>query len=192
MNFNLTPPPESTAVEFIEQTLTDAQKAQARTNIGALDSSSLVSTLTMLGYTKVATGSYVGDGQGSIELGLSADDIIAKSTNARKIQLPFAPNVILLINQSTGQSIIITSGAPLNTYANVLRSYDGYTHQYWSSGLPIAFIDGTFLSLVTSVSGFTNGATSFQVLGLYESDSTSSTSSITYNEAGYTYYYLAF
>lgn len=36
MIFNLTPPPESTAVEFIEQTLTDTQKAQARTNIGAL------------------------------------------------------------------------------------------------------------------------------------------------------------
>lgn len=35
MIFNLTPP-ESTAVEFIEQTLTDTQKAQARTNIGAL------------------------------------------------------------------------------------------------------------------------------------------------------------
>ena len=35
MIFNLTPR-ESTAVEFIEQTLTDTQKAQARTNIGAL------------------------------------------------------------------------------------------------------------------------------------------------------------
>ena len=132
MIFNLTPP-ESTAVEFIEQTLTDTQKAQARTNIGALDSSSLVSILTTLGYTKVATGSYVGDGQGSIQLGTnSAGDILAKSTNARKIQLPFAPNVILLINKSTGQSIIITSGAPLNTYAKVLRSYDGYTNRLCS------------------------------------------------------------
>lgn len=35
MIFNLSSP-ESTAVEFIEQTLTDTQKAQARTNIGAL------------------------------------------------------------------------------------------------------------------------------------------------------------
>ena len=56
MIFNLTPP-ESTAVEFIEQTLTDAQKAQARTNIGALSIDDVPSGSGILVYN-ITTASY--------------------------------------------------------------------------------------------------------------------------------------
>lgn len=190
MIFNLTPP-ESTAVEFIEQTLTDAQKAQARTNIGALDSSSLVSTLTMLGYTKVATGSYVGDGTGTAYL---ADDLTVQSYSPRTISLPFTPNVILLIEKLTNSITVIASAVV--KYASVQYYATSSPSRFLEGVAPInvAYIGGNSLSLISTIAAGTAIASISNWYGFFNSasEATYVYHGGSFNESGYTYYYLAF
>lgn len=188
MIFNLTPP-ESTAVEFIEQTLTDAQKAQARTNIGALDSSSLVSTLTMLGYTKVATGSYVGDGTGTAQINRNIDPT---SYSPRRISLALTPNVVMLMD-NTGCVLTVTKSNAIMGYAQC-RFYNSDQGKWYTargeSPTKLAYIEGATLSLISSANA---PDSNYQMQGFYTSSVEGSGSLVSVlNISGVTYYYLAF
>ena len=192
MIFNLTPPAESTAVEFIEQALTDTQKAQARTNIGALDSSSLVSTLTMLGYTKVATGSYVGDKTGTAYL---TDSLTVQRYSPRTISLPFTPNVILLIEKSTDSVTVIAPAVAKYASVQYYRTSAPSTFvRDVSAPINLAYIDGNSLSLIGTIAAGTTISRIQQWYGFFDSasEATSVYEGGSFNESGYTYYYLAF
>lgn len=158
------------------------------------------------GIFNIASGSYVGDGTGTFDLRASANNsyksIGCLGVTPREIELPFAPQVLLLIEKTTRDILVVTSSISIKPYisATVSRTLNGTS----SSGAgcnasdSIVTLSDNKLQLVNTaratqtVDTANEGATVSISNVQFKSSSSSSDTVTTYNKSGYTYYYLAF
>lgn len=157
----------------------------------------------------IATGSYVGDGTGAYNVKATINSVVANSrldylgATPREIELPFSPNVLLLIEETSREILVVTSAISIKPFitgwasrrVGNTSSGTGVTVQANDS---VIALSGNKLQLISTatatqvVDGSGQGASvSFSSPHLYSSKS-DSTDMTTYNQAGYTYHYIAF
>ena len=62
---------------------------------------------------KIASGSYVGDGTGTLNFEVIGNyKVTYTGTTPRKITFPFNPNVVLLVEKESGEMYVIRNGEP--------------------------------------------------------------------------------
>ena len=122
--------------------------------------------MSTLGYGKVANGTFVGDGTGTCYFKVSGSKITTEFQSPKTIILTFSPNILLLINKTTGELAFLYP----NSYLSDVRKID-----YANYTVLMAYLTGNQLQVVnsTSVNGLGGENTGW-------------------NTAGYTYYWLAF
>lgn len=156
----------------------------------------------------VATGSYVGDGTGTYNVKASADSSNAyltyQGTSPREIELPFSPQVLLLIEETTREILVVTSTISLkpvisgtvsrNDNVSGRRSYVKTVNANDSvialSGNKLQLISTSTATQKVDIEG--EGATVSYIHRALQKSASDTSDITTYNQAGYTYHYLAF
>lgn len=149
------------------------------------------------GIFNIVSGSYVGDGTGSLNYDIKAGpSAYNPSTAPRIIEFPFEPNVVLIIEQTSGELYVIRKGATLDKVFITIKLDNGSRlfQTYSTYNTNFAEISGNELQLIQKGAiGANSTAFTDLVSFTFYSDSDRSNEIIPkYNKAGYTYYYLVF
>lgn len=140
----------------------------------------------------IAAGSYVGDKTGTAYL---TDRLTVQRYSPRTISLPFTPNVILLIEKSTDSVTVIAPAVAKYASVQYYRTSAPSTFvNDVSAPINLAYIDGNSLSLIGTIAAGTTISRIQKWYGFFDSasEATSVYEGGSFNESGYTYYYLAF
>lgn len=193
--YQLTPSPDS-----VIEPGTEINKALLQALVNAVaEHDTELDVLKSRGIFNIASGSYVGDGTGTLNYDIkSGPSAYNPSTTPRIIEFPFEPNVVLIIEKTSGELYVIRKGATLDTVYITIKLHNPSKQSnyltYSTYNTNFAEISGNELQLIQKGAIGTN-STAFTTLvsfTFYSDSNRSNEITPKYNKAGYTYYYLAF
>lgn len=191
------------AVAELQENLSDTDEAK-------VNKDGLTDYLDSLGYNKTESGSYIGDGTGTVNytatlvrdsdgVSCSTKNHTVSGYNFKEIELPFAPSVVLVFVKGNDSVCIMSDGVTRYGYPNFVVNQDGTKAHSTTTSTRAELIrlSGNKLQVIGSaemtISNDVDTAHDWTASndGTFYASSTSQSFVQMFNKAGNTYYWLA-